>query len=110
MGVTYKTCTACGRNFPDCGDYVRCDEEQFGCSANYCSGKCAQLRYPEQEVLSWEAYEALPEAEKILHRVSCVDCRKELESPENLLAFLLEKVGMSTEQLREEFRAARKPT
>jgi hypothetical protein len=107
MGVDFKICTACSRTFPDCGPYVSCDEEQFGCCANYCSSACAQLRYPEKEVIGWEAYEALPPAEQLLHKMSCVDCRKELESDENLLEFLLEQVGKTREALVAEFRATR---
>lgn len=107
MGVDFYACKACGSTFPDCGDFTSCSEDGFGCGARFCDDECAKIHDASDGSIEWEEFDKLSEAEQLKHRVSCVDCRKELESDENLLAFLLEKIGKSHEQLVLEFRAAK---
>lgn len=110
MGIDYKTCEACSKNFPDCGPHVTCESEQGGCGSHYCSRACArieqELPMPEKERggTDWATFEALSEPEQALHRMTCADCRRDLESPENLLEFLLAQLGMSREDLVRGFR------
>lgn len=38
MGVGFLTCHNCGHNFPDCGEFVRCES----CGTNWCNDACAE--------------------------------------------------------------------
>jgi len=38
MGVDFYTCEYCGEAFPDCGEYVHCDE----CWRHWCCEECAE--------------------------------------------------------------------
>lgn len=105
MGVDFYACKACGDTFPDCGSYTDCSEDLRGCGAIYCSDKCGKPKAPEiQDSLDWHEYEKLSESEQAKRRMSCVDCRLELESDENMLRFLLDHIAKSYEQLRSEYR------
>lgn len=107
MGVDFKTCTACSRTFPDCGPYDRCDEDSNGCGKNYCGPKCSKLQEPEldPDSIYWEQYATLPEEEQAKYQMSCVSCRKELASDENLLEYVLNKLGWRHDMLVKEFLA-----
>jgi len=97
MGVDWYPCTACNETYPDCGDYYTCMaytteprcEEIGGCERSYCSKECAK-----------------PEGEG--ETLSCVHCREELTSHENLLGFLLARHGQTREQVAAEYVAAAK--
>jgi hypothetical protein len=39
MGVDFYACANCETTFPDCGDYVSCEQ----CYRHYCCGECADL-------------------------------------------------------------------
>lgn len=39
MGVDLIPCSVCGEAFPDCGDYVRCNDD---CFHRWCSDECAE--------------------------------------------------------------------
>ena len=110
MGVDFYACKACGRTFPDCGEYVTCSDDDNGCGARYCSAKCAQIQQPENEPddVDWEAYEAMSEEEQKTYRTTCVDCRGDLESDENLLNFALAELGVTFEDLTTRYRARTK--
>jgi hypothetical protein len=82
MGVDFYVCRACDETFPDCGPYVRCE----GCGKPYCGDECADIDGDDQEQ-------------------TCVDCRGELNTDDNLLALALEKLGMTREQLTAEYKA-----
>lgn len=85
MGVDYHVCKACKRTFPDCIDFAICD----GCCSYYCSADCAELEDGEDHG----------------DEQTCIDCRLELASDENLLALALETLGMTREALVAEFEA-----
>lgn len=111
MSVDFYTCKACAATFPDCGYYASCSEDEIGCGAHYCSDKCAQIRKPEiVDDLTWDEFAKLTDEEQAKRRTTCVDCRNELESDENLLLFLLNKLNKSHAELLSEFRAAKRPT
>lgn len=85
MGVDFITCDVCEYNFPDCGEYVRCD-----CGGRFCSDECAHMdycEYDEQGELTGEDSEG-----------TCVFCRGEDISNNDLIAFLLEKTGLTREE------------
>ncbi len=87
MGVDFYVCKACDKIFPDCGECVTCD----GCCSNYCSVECAGIEEDEDE-----------DGDMMQ---TCVDCRNELTSDENLLNLALDKLGITREQLVAEFEA-----
>ena len=39
MGVDFYACSNCETTFPDCGDYVSCEQ----CYRHYCCNECADL-------------------------------------------------------------------
>ena len=82
MGVDFYVCRACDETFPDCGAYVCCE----GCGHLYCGDECADIDGDGQEQ-------------------TCVDCRGDLDTDDNLLALALEKLGMTREQLTAEYKA-----
>lgn len=38
MGVDFLVCKRCGNTFPDCGDYVNCED----CGTDWCCDECAE--------------------------------------------------------------------
>lgn len=94
MGVRFLVCTACQRTFPDCCDCYQCK----GCCARYCSADCAQL--------DGEDYSEDEDGDEVENEdQTCIDCREELPSSENLLHFALEKLNMRLEDLKAEYLA-----
>ena len=39
MGVDWLSCKNCGDTFPDCGEFIRCNDD---CSSEWCSMECAE--------------------------------------------------------------------
>jgi hypothetical protein len=97
MGVDYYPCTACGETFPDCGNYYTClsysDDSPYqelgGCERMFCGKRCAK-----------------PDGEG--ETISCVHCRCELDSDENLLGFLLARHGQTREEAAAQYVAEAK--
>jgi hypothetical protein len=86
MGVDWLTCNYCGETFPDCGDYVYCEE----CGTRWCSVECA-----EADGYVWD--------ETSEHFETCKFCRGEDHTDEVLLEFALELLKMDREDLIEEY-------
>ncbi|WP_297131832.1 hypothetical protein [Terrisporobacter sp.] len=42
MGVILHKCSKCGKIFSDCGYFIYCNEESYGCSEIWCSKECAE--------------------------------------------------------------------
>lgn len=75
MGVDFYTCAICKYNFPDCGDFVRCE-----CGKVFCSDECANMTYDEND----EGF--------------CVICQKKNADDSTLLKFLLNHFNLTREQ------------
>ena len=100
MGVDFAPCTACGRTFPDCGRFAECNEDFGGCGRRYCSDDCAKLASPGRDhPWTWREQEALPQEERDAIKTTCVDCRSENPSDENLLEFLRLQNGLTRDQV-----------
>jgi hypothetical protein len=85
VGVDFYTCENCSYNFPDCGDYFFCE----GCSSRFCSTECGGAKYD-------------PEGSDV---GSCVLCRKETATSDQLLQFLMEHFNLTYEQVFEMYKA-----
>lgn len=108
MGVDYLVCKHCGRTFPDCGDYVRCNDD---CYAKWCCDECAEadgLEYDRCELgydidsdngrcERQDCYE--DGCEYYIPDRSCSYCREEDYSDGDLLEFALGLLGMSRQAL-----------
>ena len=90
MGVDFYTCAICEYNFPDCGDYVTCEE----CYNHFCSDECASLK-PIQTSDEEEFNEDL---------TSCCLCRKEVANDYILLGVLLRHYNLTKEQVLDLWR------
>ena len=90
MGVDFYTRAICEYNFPDCGDYVTCEE----CYNHFCSDECASLK-PIQTSDEEEFNEDL---------TSCCLCRKEVANDYILLGVLLRHYNLTKEQVLDLWR------
>jgi hypothetical protein len=89
MGVDYYTCANCARNFPDCGDYFDC----ITCENVFCSNKCGK-KIVETDV----------EDGCYKEKISCLLCREEVISDNNLMQFLLNHCNLTYEQAVELYK------
>lgn len=89
MGVDYYTCNYCGETFPDCGSYVYCGE----CYTRWCCDECAEK----------EGFKYNNEEEGDMEYSTCSFCREEDAKDEDLLSFCLLKMGLSHQQLVEQY-------
>lgn len=90
MGVDFYICHACKGTFPDCGEYVCCE----GCGIHWCSDGCA---YDEGY-----AHATVIEDDIEVDYSSCYFCRRERVEDEELLEWLLVRVGMTRKQAEKE--------
>ena len=81
MGVEYYTCAICGYNFPDCGEYVWCND----CGNRFCLDDCAGLQPVEDDENS--------------DHTNCVICRKEAANDYILLETLLRHYNLNREDV-----------
>lgn len=88
MGVDFYACDNCGDTFPDCGDYFRCD-----CEAKFCCTECGGYKSvePEEDVDDHEV-------------ITCIHCRMESATSDDLLHFLLKKFDLTHDQAMEMYR------
>lgn len=90
MGVDFYTCSSCERTFPDCSYYFTCT----GCEMNFCSDKCGGREETNED-------DDLPRYER---ETSCVLCRKDEATDNQLLYFLLKKYNLTYDQIMEMYR------
>ena len=65
-------------------------EDEIGCGATTVQTSAHRSGKPEiVDDLTWDEFAKLTDEEQAKRRTTCVDCRNELESDENLLLFLL---------------------
>ena len=96
MGVDWYSCSNCGQSFPDCGYYFTCSK----CEHLFCSDKCGAKHlieegepgYSEKDI-NWYG-----------HCTTCVLCRKESATDNQLLHALLEHFKITYEQAMEIYR------
>ena len=111
MGVDWIACNRCGETFPDCGDFVVCEN----CCTEWCSWECAEEdgykpehcnKYPELE--NRDEMEDYREENcqhdnccncEYYEPDSCKYCRHEDYDDETLLEKALELLNMSREDL-----------
>ena len=82
MGVDYYTCANCHSNFPDCVYYFTCST----CEEHFCSDTCGAKEIEEDG--GEDEYE---------DTTTCILCRLEKVSDENMIDFLLEELKISYE-------------
>lgn len=89
MGVDFITCERCGHNFPDCGDFVRCNDE---CGIDWCSYECAEedgyIQNYEEDENGWE-----------IDMSTCKYCREEDFDDSELLVYALKLLDCSRDGL-----------
>jgi hypothetical protein len=90
MGVDFWICHFCKDTFPDCGDYTRCNT----CEIHWCSDDCAI----EEGWIDSEEEDDYGNSSS-----TCSFCRNESAEDSDLLDFALEKLGISREDLEEEY-------
>jgi hypothetical protein len=90
MGIDYYTCQKCERNFPDCSYYFTCT----GCEVMFCSDACGG-RVVEEESEDGHDYNDI---------TSCVMCRMETATSDDLLKFLLKHFNLTRDQAMEIYR------
>lgn len=83
MGVGFITCKRCEYNFPDCGDFVRCD-----CGISFCSYECSELKFEDEDE----------------DKHSCCICRNEFVLDSDLLNFVLNYYGITREQAEKMYK------
>ncbi len=89
MSVDFLVCTNCGETFPDCGYYISCK-----CGNCWCSDECA----------SEDGFEDNNEddEDKDEDEISCSFCRNEKFTDKELLAYAVEKLRTTIEELSAE--------
>jgi len=92
MGVVFKICAACNETFPDCGPYFSC-----GCGERFCSPECGGGR--QYLPLDKEQLEISPDPASWDDNTSCIFCRFEQAHTRDILAFLLNHVGMTYDKV-----------
>jgi len=96
MGVDFLICDICHESFPDCGDFVSCD-----CGGRFCSSECAQI----DDCVYDEDGEPVEDEDGdfIIGEETCVLCRGEALTDQDLIEFLLKKLSLTREQAVELF-------
>ncbi len=99
MGVDFYICEQCSDTFPDCGHYINCNN----CYRHWCSEYCAELdgwRIDKEETEGdgTDGYYG----EEAVH--SCKYCRNEDADNHTLFLFLLTKLGLTREEVLEEWK------
>ena len=84
MSVDWYPCDVCGKTFPDCGDYVHCNDK---CYHRWCSDECAEK---DGFVVDYDKVDEYGDPQR-----SCNFCRKEDVGDSVLLQFLLERFVQS---------------
>lgn len=110
MSVDYYVCTACNETYADCSSRATsCHEDHGGCRKQYCSDDCAELQTAAGDSFPpWAERWRLPPDEREALVCTCVDCRGELASDENLLKFLLTDKGWTRKQAAQMYLTAKK--
>lgn len=98
MGVDYYPCQRCGETFPNCGWYIRCNDE---CGMVWCSDRCAEkdgfIRDDEVE----NEYGESP--------CSCKYCRNEDITDDVFAEVCIKLIGKPREQIVKEYLETNKP-
>ena len=86
MGIDYYSCEHCGESFPDCGEYVSCNDD---CGMMWCDDECAKE----------DGYRTEDEEDEYGDpQHTCKYCRKEDATDYELVKFLLKHSGLSREE------------
>lgn len=88
MGVSFYTCEACNRTFPDCRAHFQC----YSCSSLFCSDECGGKQVYR---------ESPPEYEEL---TNCIFCRMEVVTDRDLLQFALKRLNLTRDQAVELYR------
>lgn len=83
MGVDYYACEKCNKTYPDCGNYFVCR----GCDSNFCSDKCGARQIVEDEIDEYD-----------FDLTTCVFCRKEVFTDNQIICALLKHFSITREQ------------
>ena len=94
MGVDFYPCALCREVFCDAGEYYSCEE----CGSRFCSYECAAPKPINEEGLE-EDDENYNEDVK-----SCILCRKEEVTNDDLLSFLLQHFSITREHAAKLYR------
>lgn len=95
MGVDYYTCQneSCGYNFPDCGRYYTCST----CESMFCSWECGGREFILDE--NGERQDS-----DFGDASTCILCRKESISSNDMIRFLLAKLSLTYDQAADLYR------
>lgn len=94
MGIDYYTCSNCQHNFPDCGDFHTCS-----CERHFCSTECAKIEYLEEDDEEDEN-----DYDYVEDKTTCLYCRGDGASHEDLFYFLLRRYSISEEEALELYK------
>jgi hypothetical protein len=94
MGVDFYSCSNCRETFPDCGYYFTCSQ----CEHMFCSNDCGGREYVKDEN---GEHKTSRYGEEL---TSCILCRKEDATSDQLLHFLLAKFGLTRDQAMEMYK------
>lgn len=100
MSVDWITCSICGNNFPDCGPHGRCS----GCGSALCE-ECHKEqfdKYGGPEEGSWGA-----DNYGTWSAAKCDKCSGEIIYNDDIAVYLLEKLGITRDQVVEEIKQYR---
>lgn len=116
MSVEFYVCKNCGSTFPDCGEYVSCEQ----CFTHWCSNECAEEDGYIKEHCA--AHKDLDDGDLMdMYREkhcdyddccdcdnyipdSCKYCREEDFEDDVLLEYALELLGINREELIEKYK------
>jgi len=95
MGIDYYTCANCRDTFPDCISYFSCEN----CGQHFCSNKCGkrQVSEPPDDIdddADWE------------ETVTCIFCRTEAVTDDDMIDFLLKELNITYDQALERYKQA----
>lgn len=90
MGVDFYSCDECGEAYCDCGPYIRCQ----GCGDGYCPNCMDDQK---------ETY-----ADNNGELEECGNCTKDKIHEWELLPYLLDKYGLTKEDVINEIKESRK--
>jgi hypothetical protein len=96
MGVDFYRCPLCHENYPDCGSYFECEV----CPSRTC-GACERAG-------KFGRYYNPPDDEEYDPSEGCPFCNLTEVHDNDLMEFALAKLGMTEDQLREEYIQARR--